>query len=305
LSLPIFPEWAPITHELRPEMEDLLKSYLRYSDFNYVNLHSWDTGDTGRVTNILGNLAVAFPDYVTEQPVLSLAGDGQTVEAADLLLDWARQRRIPQQLELIPEEVATTLRLVDDLQVIEDIDNHDYVISINEVSAHHGKRFESIRYACNRFERKYGEHVDFGALDIENVQTQDEMKKVFLSRELGKSANDHIAELAALGRLFENAKHYELGAFGLWHLRKLIGFIVYEPLEGEWALGHFWKADVGYDGVYPYLMTQTCCQLKAEGVKYFNIEQDLGLAGLRQAKGHFRPVAMLKKYIVRPSADAP
>lgn len=298
LSLPLFPEWAPITHELRPDIEGLLRSYLRYSDLNYVNLHSWDTDETGRVTNILGNLAVALPDYIAEQPVLSLAGNGRMIEAADLLLNWAKRHHAVQRLQLIPEEVAMTLRASNNLKITEDFDNHDYVISTSKVSARSGMQFEYVRYACNRFERKYGDHITFGALDIENNQTQHEMMAVFLARELGKPINDHTAEMIALERLFANAKHYGLAAFGLSHMRKLVGFIIFEPLSNSWALGHFWKADVEYVGIYPYLMAQASCQLKAKGYEYLNIEQDLGLVGLRQAKRHFRPVAMLKKYIV-------
>ena len=52
-------------------------------------------------------------------------------------------------------------------------------------------------------------------------------------------------------------------------------------------------------------MCQTAKALSEQGYEYMNIEQDLGIAGLRKAKKFFGPVAMLRKYTVEQiTADA-
>jgi len=42
-------------------------------------------------------------------------------------------------------------------------------------------------------------------------------------------------------------------------------------------------------------------ELAAAGVHTMNVEQDLGIPGLREHKERQRPVAILKKYTVRPA----
>jgi hypothetical protein len=58
------------------------------------------------------------------------------------------------------------------------------------------------------------------------------------------------------------------------------------------------KGDTNYKGVYSFLVSESARQLLKKGKKYTNIEQDLGLPGLRQAKRSYAPAVMLKKYTI-------
>ena len=46
----------------------------------------------------------------------------------------------------------------------------------------------------------------------------------------------------------------------------------------------------------------TALHLEKRGVKYFNIEQDLGIDGLRKWKTSYQPVFFLKKYKITPKS---
>ena len=81
-----------------------------------------------------------------------------------------------------------------------------------------------------------------------------------------------------------------------------MAFTIDELLDDEYAIRHFMKADTSYKGIYSYIVSESAKILLESGKKYLNIEQDLGLANLRQAKKSYRPVQFLKKYTVSKSS---
>ena len=87
-------------------------------------------------------------------------------------------------------------------------------------------------------------------------------------------------------------------AYGLEIDRQLKAFIICEIVDQDWAIGHFWKADISYSGIYSYLMHYTSEVLTQLGISKMNIQQDLGLEGLRRFKNFMRPIARLKKYTI-------
>ena len=69
-------------------------------------------------------------------------------------------------------------------------------------------------------------------------------------------------------------------------------------MQDNYFIGHFEKADPKVEGLYQYLKHAVALNLSERGVKYMNIEQDLGVEGLRHAKMGSHPVHFLKKYTV-------
>ena len=104
--------------------------------------------------------------------------------------------------------------------------------------------------------------------------------------------------LAAFRRYLEARHAIEHMAVGLLDGDRLLGFSLSEMLPRQYALGHFAKHRIGPRGLYASLMAAAARELLAEGCRYWNWEQDLGIPGLREAKLGFRPTHFLKKYRV-------
>jgi hypothetical protein len=84
----------------------------------------------------------------------------------------------------------------------------------------------------------------------------------------------------------------------------LRGFTVFEQVTKEYAILSFQKADKSYPGIFEFLNHSIALYLHKRGCMFMNMEQDLGIPGLRQAKRKYDPT-YLKKYSIRPKMTPP
>jgi len=78
---------------------------------------------------------------------------------------------------------------------------------------------------------------------------------------------------------------------------KPIGLIIGEPLNEDTFIIHFAKADIEVKGAYQYLFSQFARDFCSD-YQYINLEQDLGIDGLRKTKISYRPDLMSHKFRV-------
>ncbi|HSX29701.1 MAG TPA: phosphatidylglycerol lysyltransferase domain-containing protein [Candidatus Saccharimonadales bacterium] len=297
-----YPEFSGVDLNVAAKIETYTRQYPPYSDFNAVNTLCWNNDESARVTNLHGNLAMRLPDYLDGAPFYSFLGDKEVAATARILLDEAERTTGRRTLRLVPEVGALALRETGAFTVTEDPDGHDYVLSLADVAAKSGKKYIHMRQEVNYFANHYGAATSFEWLDCARADVRRDIYKVFLGREQHKAQqghdNAHEAELVALDRLFMLVNPAKLAAYGLRIEDDLRAFIICETIDEEWVTGHFWKADTAYRGIYRYLMWRTALRLSHEGYSKLNIEQDLGIAGLKRMKQLFGPVTVLKKYTV-------
>lgn len=302
--IPEFPHTVPIHIGLKPDIDAITSQFEPYSDFNFVNMFGWDVDNSARVSLLNGNLVMLMSDYVSGESIVSFLGIHKPVDTAYTLLDEAERQTGKRELRLIPHLSAVALQQEAGLHVAEDNDDHDYVLHLEELREHHGKDFTNFRRAINRFQRQYGTRTDFKPIDLADPHTQGDIFETFLTREHQKSDNEHENELMALGRVFDYIGDLSLLGYGVEIDDELRGFIICEGVDEKWAVGHFWKADTTYAGLYRYLMHKTVHELCDQGFTHMNIEQDLGIEGLRHMKRLFVPRSSLKKYVVTDSTAA-
>lgn len=301
-SIPTFPHFTGVNESMLSDMQAMTAQHQPYSDFNVVNVLSWDIDATARISNLHGNLVMCLPDYITGEDFYSFLGDQAVEQTAATLLDTAESETGQRHLRLVPAIGAETLAACRAYQVTEDESGHDYVLHLPEVVAMHGKHFAHLRRYVHKFERLYGTSAEFVEIDPTQTRTQQEISEVFTVREQGKTHNEADNELAAISRLFGHSQHFDLQSFGVRIDGRLEGFIICELLADGWAVGHFWKANTAYNGIYRYLMHQAAQALEQIDFHYLNIEQDLGIPGMRHMKHLLAPSLRLKKYTVTDQA---
>lgn len=79
---------------------------------------------------------------------------------------------------------------------------------------------------------------------------------------------------------------------------KPIGFYLGELLSPHVYLLHFLKELPSLHGVVPFLY-QACARSQPETVQWINLEPDLGISGLRQAKQAYQPARLLCKWEIK------
>jgi hypothetical protein len=106
-------------------------------------------------------------------------------------------------------------------------------------------------------------------------------------------------EFVALQRLFAMPQAGQVAACGAFDGDRLAGFTIWESLPvGDCAVVHFQKADRAYKGLSSWQVHTLGQHLEAEGLRFFNAEQDLGIPGLRAHKLSLRPSSFVRKYTI-------
>jgi hypothetical protein len=299
-SIPAFPAFKKVDLADQAAVRSMTATFPPYSDFTFTSLWAWDTAGERGICDLNGNLVVRFTDYGTQEPFLSFLGTHRVEQTARTLIDYSRANGLPLSLRLVPEISIKDME-TSAMRPVEDRDNFDYVYSIPELSALRGGQFKRSRNFVNRFRHDHpGARVE--PIDLNDKGAQRAILSVLRAWELNKAARnkEHESkhEETAIQRVFEAAASHQLSATGVFLDTDLLAFGIEEILSNCFCIGHFWKADTTYTGIYDFLLQERARHLEAAGLAFWNYEQDLGVHGLRRSKLSYRPIHFLKKYRV-------
>lgn len=300
-SLPEFPSFKALELSDRAAITSITAAFEPYSDFNFVSLWCWDVESDSQVAVFDDNLVLSLGDYLTGERFLTVIGSHVTPAHLHSLLGFAKATDRKPRLELIPDCVARELAGSPNFLVREDPDNADYILSASDNAALAGKRFAERRRLARLFEKCYGEEAEWRARPLAEARDLD-LLAVFDNWAASRaSAEDVAAERGAITRLEAIGDVAPLDVIDVGVGGQVRGFSVIEDVGAGVFLVHFEKADRRFKGLPSRLAQAAAQHVVDRGGHSINIEQDLGIAGLRKSKRHERPVAYLRKYIVEAS----
>jgi len=177
------------------------------------------------------------------------------------------------------------------IEIAEDRDNFDYLYLRTDLAELHGKKYHKKRNLVAQFQRLYTHEVK--PMMQECVG---EAREVLESWHADKEAEGDYA-----------ACREALALFGELNMSGLMLYIDGKP--AGWCLGeavargriftiHFEKGLERYNGIYQFINQEFAASLP-EYITHINREQDLGDAGMRQAKMTYRPSLFVRKYTGR------
>ena len=299
--IPRFPEFQKLGSSDREAVEAHSKLYPPYSDFNFTSMWSWDTEEALRLSELNDNLIVRFTDYVTAEPFYMFLGTYAVNETVDALLTRSSQEGLPPVLKLIPEIVVE--RLDRTLFSAEpDPDHADYVLSVEKLRGLEGPGFAPKRREMSRFVRLHTQSR-FASCDVADpgvVRGMHELFELWLVQKNAARIPAQEHEFVAMRRCLESNAGAHLVLTAVFVNEVLKAFWLIEDLGNGHAISHFEKADTAdCPGIFAYLKQKTAEVLEKRGITYINLEQDLGIEGLRQSKASYLPHEHLRKYRVR------
>lgn len=297
IRIPDFPKFKPLELSDQFEVEQWVKRFPPYSDFNFVSLWSWNTTGGIALSWLNDNLVVRFTDYGNGECFLSFLGTNEADRTAAALLEFARAQGFPPELRLLPEETARALTPNRDLALRPAPEHDDYVLSVASWSSMAGGRFRNKRNEIAKFERAHGPSVR--PIDLGDPAVQRAITEVFgrwaVQRERS-GRGETTLEALAVRRVFTLHRPGDLLGFGVFVGETLVAYSINERLGNGYAMGHHWKADPAFPGAYSLLLRESCRVFARHGVTLLNIQQDLGEPGLATAKQLYRPALRLHKY---------
>ena len=253
------------------------------------------------VSELNGNLVVRFTDYKTDEPFLSFLGSNKPSETALSLLEYCAANGLPSHLKLMPE---ISVKGIDPqrFQIEEDRDNFDYITSVYRLHTYSGAELSAKRRQHALFSRRNKNFI-FRQLDLSDQKTMEDVRNLFSIWLVNK--NEHLPaeqehEFIALQRCL-SVQSPSLIATGIFIEESLTAFWILEDIGNGYTISHFEKADLNqHIGISPYLKQKTAEILHKRELVYVNLEQDLGIPGLRKNKESYYPQHFLKKFAVIP-----
>lgn len=303
--LPVFPNFKPLEITDKSEISALTKIHKPYSDFGFTSIFSWDTRQDIEISSLNKNLVLKFSDYINGSKFFTFIGDNAVDETIEKLLDYAGRHGLTPELKLMPETVVNLIKDKARFSILEDRDNFDYILSVEDQITLPGKDHAKRRYVLNKFHTTYGDNLRISKLNLSDRAVQAQVIDMFerWEKSMGKERSETESELVAIKRLMDHVEELDVQLLGVFINDSLAGFSIYEIVQDNYGVIHFEKADVTFKGIFQYLKHAAAKELYANKQVYINIEQDLGIAGLRESKSSHHPVHFLKKYTVRLAKD--
>ena len=182
-------------------------------------------------------------------------------------------------------------------RITEQRDAADYVYAVENLAALTGRKLQKKKNLISQFKRHY---PDYRVVPITgDVKTacwklaQDLLaRNLQISRSISEEHN-------ALGRALAEFEDIGFGGLALLVANRPVAFSIFSPLNRDMYDIHFEKADPTCKGAAQVINHATAVHL-APLCRFLNREQDLGIAGLRQAKRSYNPTRIEVPYKLIP-----
>jgi hypothetical protein len=113
----------------------------------------------------------------------------------------------------------------------------------------------------------------------------------------------YTAQKAALEEAFKYCDQLELRGGAIKLNGQVAGFMIGSRLNKNTLDAHFQYGRPEITGIFPALLWEVCNKTYTES-KYINLEQDLGIPGLRQSKLSYHPFKLVEKFEITPRPTA-
>jgi hypothetical protein len=293
--LPEYPKFKSL------ELDDLIlvsqrldKNPRKICELALANLLIWRDFDHPKVTLINDNLCLLVSPPNESPYFLESLGHKKILETVEICLKDIG--KISRATEDFVSNLSSQKYRITCLR------NHfDYVYSTKILAELKGKKFDGKRNHIKKFQKRFPEYkfipLDPGmrreALDL--FEAWFAIRKE--SRFFPKLA--YTSQKAAVEKAFTFFTRLNLIGGALFVENSMKGFILGSPQNAETLSVHFSYGHPGLQGTFQILLWEACNKLFSN-FKYINLEQDLGIPGLRKAKLSYYPLRLEKKYEILP-----
>ncbi|MEM2954794.1 MAG: phosphatidylglycerol lysyltransferase domain-containing protein [Candidatus Nanoarchaeia archaeon] len=289
--MPHYPEFKELEFK---DKQILLKHLLLYKrnicELNLANLFIWKDFDRPRLTVINENLCIEI-NPINEAPFFLEPLDRKNLkETIDTCLNHLGR------ISRLSEDFIENIK--NDKYGFNEIRNHfDYVYLTKDLIELKGKRFDGKRNRIKKFQKNFPGYV-FSPLGPKH---KNEAIALFENWFKSSSKPDSFYSnynIKAIDLAFSNFEMLGLTGGTIYYKDKMMGFILGSKLNEETISIHFHFGEREAEGVSQTLLFESCKNIFSN-FKFINLEQDLGIPGLRKSKLSYHPIKLGKKFEIR------
>lgn len=285
IPVPTFPDSRELTLEDKPVFDEIFRQWQPdISAYTFTNIFVWREPYSTRLS-LWDGLYIVSNVTDGKMSILEPLGDGDKVGAVLGCLQSATD--MPTNFRAISQPLAIQLEKHNNLQVLYDRNNADYIYLAQDLIELGGRKYDGKRNFINRFKQKYDyEYIKLSSALAEEchnfVKEWCEDKNCDESEGLSK-------ERCAVYQMLAHMDELGLVGGAISVEGKMIAFGLAEALNDRTLVIHAEKGNTAYDGIYQLVNNQLCIH-EAQGFEFVNREQDLGVPGLRKAKESYHPI---------------
>jgi len=260
------------------------------SEFTFTNLYAWRDAYGLKVSE-LDEFLVVSAEYDGARGFFKPAGPG------DLAAAFARlaAERVP--FIRIPEGINEIARAASGFAVREDRDNADYVYSCPELIGLKGKAFDGKRNLIRKFKGQF--RYEYFLLDQESSTDCLDFQDLWCVTKGCANEKSLTREKEAVRTMCHYFSLFGLCGGGIRVEGRISAICIGQRLNADTMVMHALKALPEMPGLYQTMHSEFLSR-EAQDYAFVNMEQDLGLAGLRKAKLSYHPARMVNKYTLVP-----
>ena len=259
-------------------------------EFSPVNLIIWKDFDNPALTIINNNLCILVSAPNEPPFFLEPLGNNKLQETIEFCLKHCG--KISRATEAFAARVPLGKYHIKCLR------NHfDYIYETKTLADLKGRRFDGKRNHIKNFARR---HPDYKYIPL-TLDLKDECLNLFEEWFSARAESRHFPKLAytsqkkALVNAFTNYNPLHIPGGALIINEQVKGFIMASRLNAHTASVHFQYGHPALRGIFQTLLYEACNKTFSN-FKYINLEQDLGIPGLRKAKLSYYPLKLEKKF---------
>jgi len=303
--LKTFPEFSKPTIADRREYEALIRDYPPLADLSFGMLMTWwNILDSLAISILNGNLVISYwlPGDDTSSG-LSLVGTNKVDESICNLFDYLRETEQPVRLVHAPELVLSNARHPELYKITEERNYDECVITLSKLFPLMESNKEVRDTIQKSIAKLISRKVEVRSLNPSHAMTRQQLLEAYLRWGKKGTVNDTvglmhqalpiaIAQSESLG--FENVCLFLDG--------RLQAFLMFQrPHDNEFIIANYIKMNAALPGLFELTAFKFAEWFSAQGVKYANIDSDLGLPILRNMRLSLGPTNFFRKYTIEPA----
>lgn len=285
-----YPGFEALDKEMKSLFSDaFLKLNPVISEFTFTNLYCWREAykfSISMLDNFIilrsgeGNTAKFFPPL----------GSGEAKLVIQKIISDTKKSFMR-----LPEELASIFEGNSSFKVEFDRDNSDYLYKVEDLSLLKGRKYDAKRNLIKKFKSTY--EYEYVKLDSSNAAACLDFEEHWCLEKNCDKVEGLRKERQAIREMIDNFGYFNLIGAAIKVKKSICAVAIGEKLNPNTLVMHVLKADPNMQGLYQVMLNGFILN-EAGAFEYINLEQDLGVDGLRLAKSSYHPFKIVKKYTV-------
>lgn len=258
------------------------------SEFTFTNLYSWRRAYSLRVS-LFDGLIILCSESESRKRFLNPVGKGDIKAAVEKILKDSGGVFFR-----LPEETIALFAKDNRFLIELDRDSWDYLYSAFDLTNLPGKKYDGKRNLIRKF--KSGHAYEYITLNAGNAASCLDFEEAWCSLKNCDKVEGLNQEKRAIKDMVENFSFFGLIGAAIQINGVIRAFVIAQKLNPDTMVMHILKADPNIAGLYQMMLREFISRAGVTRFRYVNMEQDLGIEGLRKAKLSYHPCSMINKY---------